>query len=254
MDPYLEDPLISEDFHAALAAEIRDQLAPGLRPRYFAALIPRVTYEEVTIETARRVAKPDVSVLRVSERPLEEGAVAIAPPPLTGTVAHAVPVQMVSVEIREVGSARLVTAIEILSPVNKRRGHEAHGEYVEKRRKLMRSPVNLVEIDLLRNGERLPTREELPDAPYFVFVHRGRGSPDIGIWPLTFTRRIPVVPVPLLDPDPDQPLDLGAAIRAIYDRASYDLRIDYTNPPPTPDLPLDVAAWLAGAIADRREG
>ena len=224
-------------------------------PRGASALLrgadPARDYEEVSIETARKVTKPDVSVLRVSDRLLNEGPIAIARPPLTGTVAQAVPVHMVSVEVREVGSARLVTAIEILSPVNKRRGHEARDEYVEKRRKLMRSPVHLVEIDLLRNGERLPTQEELPDAPYFVFVHRGRSSPEIGIWPLSFTSRLPVLPVPLLVPDPDQPLDLGAAVSAIYDRASYDLRIDYTKPPPKPDLPPDIAVWLAGAIAER---
>ena len=69
------------------------------------------------------------------------------------------------------------------------------------------------------------------------------------IWPLAFNEPIPVFPVPLLDPDPDQPLELGAAVEAVYDRASYDLRLDYTKPPPKPDLPADVAAWLAGVIA-----
>jgi hypothetical protein len=31
MDPFLEDPLIWEDFHADLASEIRAQLTPRLR-------------------------------------------------------------------------------------------------------------------------------------------------------------------------------------------------------------------------------
>ncbi|MBI4602622.1 MAG: DUF4058 family protein [Planctomycetes bacterium] len=245
MDPYLEDPLIWEDFHAALAYEIRAQITPRLRPRYFAALIPRVTYEEVYIETTRGVAKPDVSVIRTSDRRLEAGAVAIAPAPMTGTVPQQVPINMVSVEIKEVGSGRLVTAIEILSPVNKRPGHDAHAEYVEKRRAFLRGPVNLLEIDLLRRGERFPTQDKLPDAPYFVFLHRGRGSTKVGIWPLTFTDPIPCIPLPLLEPDPDQPLDLGLAIANVYDRAAYELRIDYTKPPPKPGLPPETAGWLA---------
>jgi hypothetical protein len=251
MDPYLEDPSIWEDFHADLASEIRAQLTPRLRPRYFAALVPRVTYEEVFIEATAHVTKPDVSVVRASDRTLEGGSVAIAPAPMTGTVAQQVPITMVSVEIREVGTARLVTAIEILSPVNKRLGHEAHTDYVEKRRTLMRSPVNLLEIDLLRRGERFPTQDELPHAPYFVFLHRGRGSTKVGIWPLTFTDAIPPVPVPLLEPDPDQPLELGQAIRNVYDRAAYELRIDYTKPPPKPDLSREVVTWLARTLADR---
>ena len=53
MNPYLEHPNIWDDFHASLATEIRNQLAPNLRPRYFAALIPRVTYDEVVIEDMR---------------------------------------------------------------------------------------------------------------------------------------------------------------------------------------------------------
>ncbi len=46
MDPYLEAPHIWEDFHASLSIEIQRQLAPSLRPRYFAALIPTITYEK----------------------------------------------------------------------------------------------------------------------------------------------------------------------------------------------------------------
>ena len=251
MDPYFEDPLIWEDFHADLASEIRAQLTPRLRPRYFAALIPRVTYEEIYVETTKGLAKPDVSVIRAGDRPLEAGAVAIAPAPMTGRVAQQVPITMVSVEIKEVGTGRLVTAIEILSPVNKRPGHDAHVDYLEKRRTFLRGPVNLLEIDLLRRGERFPIQDELPDAPYFVFLHRGRGSTKVGIWPLTLRDLIPLVPVPLLEPDPDQPLDLGLAIRNLYDRAAYELRIDYTKPPPKPELPPETAAWLTHGLENK---
>jgi hypothetical protein len=45
-------------------------------------------------------------------------------------------------------------------------------------------------------------------------------------------------------PDPDVRLDIGAAIRETYRRAHYDLEIDYRQPPPSPDLTPDEAAWL----------
>jgi hypothetical protein len=134
--------------------------------------------------------------------------------------------------------------IEILSLVNKRPGHEAFDAYRKKRRDLFRTDVHLMEIDLLRSGQRPPLATPLPDAPYFVFLSRGTRRPTVEVWPLGCRDSIPVMPVPLLDPDPDAPLDLGLAIRAIYDRASYDLRIDYRGDPTQPAIPGGDLAWL----------
>ena len=56
--------------------------------------------------------------------------------------------------------------------------------------------------------------------------------------------KLPVVPVPLLPPDADVPLDLQAAVDACFALVGYERLIDYTVPPPPPDLsPADVA-WL----------
>lgn len=98
MDPYLEGSNIWEDFDANLATEIQTQLAPQLRPRYFVALTPRVTYDEVLIQE-KRLLKPDVSVLKVSDRPLAGEGIAIAPAPLTGLVTLEEPVKEQSIEI-----------------------------------------------------------------------------------------------------------------------------------------------------------
>jgi hypothetical protein len=244
MDPYFEHPNIWEDFHASLAGEIRNQLSPRLRPRYFAALIPRVTYEEVVIEEKPRSVKPDVSIFRVRERPLTGEAVAIAPAPMTGQVTMELPVNLYTVEIHEAETGDLVTAIEILSPVSKRPGHEAFMEYHQKRRALPRSAAHLMEIDLLRAGKRPPLETPWPDSPYVVALSRSERRPNVEIWPLRLQEPIPVMPVPLKPPDPDVPLDLGQAIQAIYDRAAYDMRIDYSQPPPKPDLTPEEAAWL----------
>jgi len=243
MDPYLEDPDIWEDFHTELASKIRGQLAPQLRPRYFAALVPRVSYDEVVI-AERHVVKPDVAVIRMTDRPMVGEAVAIAPPPLEGVVAIEVEVRSQTIEIRRVSDGELVTAIEILSPVNKRPGREAFEEYRQKRRDLLRSRVHLLEIDLLRGGRRPPIETPLPDDPYFVFLSRGNHRPWVDIWPLRLQEPIPILPVPLTAPDKDVPLDLGQAIVAVYDEAGYDLRIDYSQAPPKPDLPIENAAWV----------
>jgi len=247
MDPYLEAPHIWEDFHANLATEIQRQLAPGLRPRYFAALIPTVTYDEVLVEETRRI-KPDVSIWQTDEQPWSGEAIAIAPAPILGHVVLEEPIKLYSVEIREAATGLLVTAIEILSPVNKRPSHEAFEDYRRKRRDLLRSSAHLMEIDLLRAGHRPPLITPLPEAPYFVFLHRDDRRPKVEIWPLRFQNPIPVLPVPLLAPDPDVPLHLGRAIQTIYDAAAYDMRLDYREPPPRPDLAPQDAEWVTARL------
>ena len=53
---------------------------------------------------------------------------------------------------------------------------------------------------------------------------------------------LPILPIPLLPPDPNVPLDLGQALATIYDRSGYDLRIDYTQRPPAPALSIEDGA------------
>jgi hypothetical protein len=243
MNPYIEAAEIWEDFHANLAIEIRSQLAPQLRPRYIAVLTPHVVYEELSIQETR-LAKPDVAILQQDDRAWAGAAVAIAPAPLIGRVALEVPIRLQSIEIRDSKTGQLVTSIEILSPVNKRPGHEAFDTYRRKRRDLLRTDVHLLEIDLLRAGQRPPLETQLPNYPYFVFLSRGEQRPRVEIWPLPLQQAIPLLPIPLRTPDPDIPLDLGRAIQTIYDEAAYDLRIDYRQPPPKPDLTPEDAAWL----------
>jgi Protein of unknown function (DUF4058) len=248
MNPYFEDPDLWEDFHTRLATEISDQLSPHLRPRYIAALVPRVSYDEVAISEARSyLIKPDVSVVRVDDRPMGAEAQAhekIMPAPL---LALEESVTAYDVEIREIKSGMLVTVIEILSPVNKRLGHEAFETYQRMRRDMRRASVHLLEIDLLRGGSRVSMTTTLPDAPFFIFLRRS-GSDATEIWPLRLQDPIPVLPVPLHSPDPDVPLDLDRAIQSIYERAAYDLRIDYGQPPPKPDLTAADAQWLDGQL------
>ena len=244
MNPYLEHPNIWEDFHSSLAGEIRDQLSPNLRPRYYAALVPRVTYEEVLIEE-RHSIKPDVSVYQVSDLPLRGGvAMAVTPATSAGQVAMEVPVRDYTVEIHETDTGILITAIEILSPVNKRARHEAYAAYQRKRRDLLRSGAHLLELDLLRGGTRPPLVTPRPPGHYFIMLSREERRPRIELWALGLPDSLPVLPAPLRAPDPDVPLDLSQALHAIYDRAAYDLRIDYRQPPPKPDFPEEDLTWL----------
>ena len=60
-------------------------------------------------------------------------------------------------------------------------------------------------------------------------------------------RHSPSIPIPLLSPDPPAPLELGQALRTAYERARYDLRVDYRQPPVPPLSPAD-AAWAKALL------
>ena len=245
MDPYIEDPEIWSDFHSDLAGEIRARLNDAIRPRYIARLIPRVTYEVIEVAQARGI-RPDVGVWQPQpargSMPGTAGAVTAAP--VESMVSLEFPLELVNVEIRTTGTLELVTAIEILSPVNKRPGHDAYQDYQRKRRELLRSAAHLIEIDLLRAGARPPLERPVPPAPYYVTLSRAQHRPTVQVWPIRFQDRLPVLPVPLLEPDPDVALDMPAAVAAVYERGGYADLIDYRRSPPPPALSEPEMAWL----------
>ena len=238
MDPFIEDRLIWPDFHNNLASEIQWQLNRTIRPAYFAALTPYATYEVIEISTSiLHGIRSDVGVLQTGPALKSSSATAVMDPPLAeSSTEMEMPLELMSVEIRQVGTNRLVTAIEILSPVNKQRNHEARIDYLRKRRDLIRSQTHFIEIDLLQGGERTPLDPPVSPAPYYVSLSRVDDRPRLPVWPIQLSDRLPRFPVPLADRDPDVIIDLQEAVNAVYERGGYDARIDYSQPVPPPAL------------------
>ena len=176
-------------------------------------------------------------------------AVEAAPVPLPASME--VPTEYARIEIRTVRDHVLVTAIELLSPANKRPGAEGAEAYEKKRQEIFRSTAHLIEIDLLRAGRRPQIARPLPDAPYFIFLSRVQRRPNIEIWPLALDAPIKPIPVPLHYPDPAVPLDMNAVIHEAYRRARYDLEIDYREPPPAPELAAEQQMWLDQHLRER---
>jgi len=242
MDPYVEGSTWM-NFHGQFCAEIARQLSPKLRPRYVALLTERFVTdfpEGLAITTAS--LSPDVGA--VENVPWPSGAsqpgTLTAPLHLTTVVPESV--RHFSVEIRDRAEHRLVTSIEVLSPTNKH--GDGYEEYRQERDRVLRSSAHLLEIDLLRHGQRVPMIDPLPQAPYFVFLSRPETRPVIDVWPIHLDQSLPLVPVPLLAGDPDTSLDLQTAFSNIYDICSYDIIIDYSGDPEVP-LPPEGAAWVA---------
>ena len=248
MDPYLEHPSLWPDVHTALINEIRYVLTPLLSPRYTARLDVHVMVDHITDPDEIAVIVPDVAVLEPPRAPAApHAATAIAPAPFQMANVLTTPVRQATLEIRTVSDARLVTVIELLSPVNKR---PTDDRYRHKRERLLDRDVHLLKIDLLRRGRRIRLLHPLPEAPYYVLLSRGSRRPWCDVWPIQLSDPLPVIPVPLLGDDPDVPLDLGGALAAIYDRARYDLSIDYTAAP-FPPLAEEDAAWADSRLREQ---
>jgi hypothetical protein len=145
---------------------------------------------------------------------------------------------------------RLVTCIELLSPSNKRRGSEGWELYMRKRQGFLLGAANFVELDLLRGGGRLPMITPWPSSPYALLVCRQQRAPRCKVWPASFQRPLPSLPVPLSPADADVRLDLQPLIEAIYARSRYAADLDYARPL-QPALSADESAWLAERLRAR---
>lgn len=254
MDPYLEAPEIWRGFHHSLADEIKAQLNAVLSPRYYADVEVRTVLEEVGI-AATKTVYPDAAVLEATfSVPAGPTAVAIPAAPIQRLAMLPEQHRMRTVQVRETATDSLVTAIEILSPANKR--GDGLPMYRAKRKSLLQADVHLIELDFLRGGER--SGWEVKDPPlvceYIVLVNRAfRGDIRASeIWPVALNEPLPMCPVPLLPPDPDVALDLGEVFTNVYRRAAYDRRIDYTSPVPPPPLRPMMQAWLAAHLRPHR--
>jgi hypothetical protein len=246
MDPYLEASDIWSDVHSRLINVFAEQLSPQLAPKYLAELNSQIVIEQVEDnEVARIGAIPDVAVTHYPS--VVSPGIALleapAPAPVRLKVAVSYEITVLSLEIRRRSDKKLVTAIELLSPANKRVG-EDRTKYINKRISYFEAGIHLIELDLLRRYPRMPFEDELPACDYVVMVFNAYQGLACDVWPLTMHQQLPTIAVPLLKPDPPATLDLGAALRTAYARARYDLRVDYTKEADPPLSPQD-AQWKA---------
>jgi hypothetical protein len=142
-------------------------------------------------------------------------------------------------EIRDRQGRELVTAIELLSPSNKRTGDDRE-QYLAKRRELLRSPVHLVEIELFRGWTPMP-QERRPECDYSVMVSRAEKRRVADFWPIRLRDRLPEIPIPLRYPDSAARIDLQEVLHRAYDGPVYEYFI-YAGEPEPALSPAD-AAW-----------
>ncbi|PAX52881.1 DUF4058 family protein [Brunnivagina elsteri] len=243
MNPYLENPELWSGVHGRLIIALADLLSPQLRPKYFVAVEERI-YESTTNNDRILVGIPDVSVQK-SQTSSNTNNLAVATPiiqPTSVTLPIPETVKERYLEVSRVETKEVITAIEILSPKNKRPG-EGRIAYETKRQRIFRNSTHLIEIDLLRAGEPLPILETTIRSDYRVLVSRSECRPQGDLYAFNLRDIIPVFTLPLVLGDVEPLIDLQQIIHDIYDRASYDLVIDY-HQEPVPTLSKENATWV----------
>lgn len=262
MDPYLEDQEHWMNVHASLITEIGSRLTEQLRPRYFGRIAQRAyltkdddpawktiildAYLVVTppMSGGRRGSSPSASRSDLNDPSLENesGGVAVAAEPVTIRF-PAFEMREPYLEIIDTRDRKVITIIEVLSPTNKVAGSRGRRKYKRKRDRVLQSRTHLVEIDLLRGGASFFSEEMRAGCDYTVHVSREIDRPDESqLWRITLAQILPSILISLCDDDPDATLDLNAAWHAIYDKAAFDLVLDYKQEPGTPLTPAQ-AAW-----------
>lgn len=243
MDPYLEGYLWP-DFHHELASEIRLRLNEKIAPQYVARIVVRTVMEELETDESVGLIIPDVQVYgsHPSHAASSTSSATAMITPASATVAQPLfyEAELPSIEIRDVAGGILITSIEILSPTNKR--GVGYDEYEQKRVQVLQAQAHLVEIDLLRRGRRHVSTATMPRASYYVFLTRTQNRRQVDVWAISLRGSLPTIPIPLRAPDADVPLNLQTAFTEAYERARYDLSIDYAKPA-EPPLNDEDAAW-----------
>ena len=172
MDPYLEGYLWP-DVHQSLASQFKRQLSPLLQPRCVVRLAVYFVRDRVPAEELG-VTYPDVEIVRPKSQLREATADyavssvltrGITPPSFVVPTGVTLETRLTSVQVRDSERNELVTSIEIVSPTNKR--EPGLSAYRRKRSKLIRAGVHLLEIDLIRRGERpwQPDAATMPPSP-----------------------------------------------------------------------------------------
>ncbi|MCX6029922.1 MAG: DUF4058 family protein [Chloroflexi bacterium] len=251
MDPYLEHRDLWQAVHSRLIVALADYLAPRLRPRYYVDVELRTYRAGMTGLTF--IGRPDVTVV-ASPRPVYHTAT-VAPKVFTGVVTVELPVPDIvretylEVRVGDGDSGRVITSLEILSPANKLPG-EGRTQYERKRERVLDSRTHLVEIDLVRVGPPMLMFGAVPATAYRILVSREAERPQADLLPFSVRQPIPDFALPLRERDEELTVPLNALLHELYDRAGYDLRINY-RADAAPPLEGDDAAWADALLREK---
>ena len=245
MDPYLEAPQFWSAFHNRLIVALADEIAPRLRPKYYVEIETRI-YDS-TDEEGLLIGIPDVVVFtsqNAATQTSQTTTAATLPTPKRILLPMPEVVKERYLEVRDVETGSAIATIEVLSPKNKQAGR-GRDAYVTKRHRILGSLTHLIEIDLLRSGQPMSMQGEALDTDYHILVSRSQQRPYADFYGFSLRDPIPNFVLPLRPEDEEPIVGMQPLLDGIYDRAGYDLRINYQQTPPPPTLSESDRMWLA---------
>jgi hypothetical protein len=218
MDPYLEDEKRWPAFQPLVVHALYQMLLPGLMDRYRARVGERDYNSEEALFT---------SIIRQQHKEAY-------------------------VEVRQRSDGRLITLIEAVSPANKIT-KEGRRLYLERRDEVRKMNANIVEIDLVLQGQTLIdcAKDTTPTWDYAVVVTRWTHPDRYEIYSATLPKRLPRFRVPLASDDRDTVLDLQAAVGRAYDQGDFLKHLDYTRDPAT-RLTDENRRWLTDRLKEEK--
>ena len=268
MDPYLERRW--GDFHATFVTYLRDAVNPGLPGGLRARVEERVLVEGGDVDSEGvRGYRPDVHVFEREPSygftpGTEGGGVATLEPP---TAAVDEPVVLLDgagegltqrslVIVDAATGGRVVSAIELLSPTNKRSG-AGQAEYLDKQEEYLQAGVNLLELDLLLGGSptTLAARRGVPEehrSLYHASLLNFRLRSRLELYPIRLDGPLPRIALPLRAGDAAVAVDLQGVMETTYERGYYEEDTRYDEA--LDALPPGERAWAAERIERWRAG
>ncbi len=227
MDPFLESRW--PEVHARLIVYAANQINEQLPSDLQANIEENLAVHEG--ETACSI-RPDIHVSHDSLlSPSNEGnSIATAAEPL---LLKRAPHPTRHIEIID-QDGRVITAIEFISPWNKV-GSRAREQYTRKQLDYIDAGVNLVEIDLVRQGSYVlaaPLEELRPEqrTPYLICVYRDQKPDQFAVYRAPLEQPLPNIPIPLRYDERDVVLQLQPLVDQCYHDGRYH-RMDYSGDP-----------------------
>ena len=255
MNPFFER--VWYDAHFMLIAYMHD----AIQERLPSDLVIRAEQGTRTVigEQSGSSYRPDISISE-SFTLKEDTATAVAPVPAADpSLLTTEPIRILVeeeterwLEIRDT-FGRLITVLELLSPSNKRDfGRE---DYLRKRGRYITARINLVEIDLVRQGSSVfpdRVRETLRTkrATYGICVFRAAQPIAYEIYPVGLRERIPAIRIPLRPTDADAMLDPQPLVDQCYQRGRYH-SLDYSSDP-EPPFSTENKAWIDQILREQK--
>ena len=251
MDPFLEQ--FWGDVHTSLIVylrdQINDQLPSDLQARVEEGLM-------VDAENYSRRIYPDIDVSERSEQTFPAAStasnVAIAEPCVVVLPSELRTERHIEIIDRNSGN-RVVTAIELLSPANKCKG-PGRDAYIRKQIEYIDGGVNLVEIDLIRQGSFVVA---IPDVlvpghcrtPYIICIRRANRQSEAELIRVPLQESLPNVAIPLRPTDADIVLQLQPLLDDCYRQGRYG-SLDYTRSL-IPELDSNDKTWADALLLQR---